>query len=136
MDGVVGPSSPLSYSDLFNSGNLKVNFNDYGSDAFLAGKVTFAGLTPTVGGLYQINVQVPSGLTAGDNVYVEIVTDAADINEIQIPYGAGAVTPNVVAKAARREAAKVGARARDAREDETRGARGETTPAVAVSTNR
>ena len=39
-------------------------------------------------GLYQINVQVPaSGLGAGDNVYIEFVTDAADVNQIQIPYG-------------------------------------------------
>jgi hypothetical protein len=41
--------------------------------------------------LYQINVQVPTtGLTLGDAVYVELVTDAADIDQIQVPYGAGA----------------------------------------------
>jgi hypothetical protein len=63
---------------------------------------------PTLAGLYQINVQVPStGLGVGDNVYVEIVTDAADVNEIQIPYGAGAVTPtDVAAKAAIRQKAE------------------------------
>jgi hypothetical protein len=41
--------------------------------------------------LYQINVQVPtSGLASGDNVYVEFLTDAADVNQIQIPYGSSA----------------------------------------------
>jgi hypothetical protein len=29
--------------------------------------VTFAGLAPGFAGLYQINVTIPSGLTAGDN---------------------------------------------------------------------
>ena len=48
----------------------------------------FAGLAPGLAGLYQINVQVPtSGLVAGDTVYIEFVTDAADVNQIQIPYG-------------------------------------------------
>ena len=45
-------------------------------------------LAPSLAGLYQINVQVPtSGLGSGDNVYVEFITDAADVNQIQIPYG-------------------------------------------------
>ena len=35
----------------------------------------------------QINVQVPTGLGGGDDVFVEFLTDAADINQIQIPYG-------------------------------------------------
>lgn len=35
--------------------------------------VTFSGLTPTVGGLYQINCTIPSGLSAGNQV-VEILT--------------------------------------------------------------
>jgi hypothetical protein len=38
--------------------------------------------------LYQINVEVPStGLASGDDIYVEIVTDTASVNQIQIPYG-------------------------------------------------
>ena len=74
-----------------------------------AGTINYAGLAPTLDGLYQVNVQVPStGLVAGDNVYVEFVTDAADVDQIQIPFGAGAVTPNVVstAKAALRTRTK------------------------------
>jgi len=34
-----------------------------------------------------VNVQVPSGLTDGDDVYIEFASDAADIDQIQIPYG-------------------------------------------------
>lgn len=89
-DGDLGPSSPLSTSDLYNAGNLTVNFNDYGPNGSTgnAGNIEFAGLAPTLAGLYQINVQVPeNGLAAGDDVYVEFITDAADVNQIQIPYG-------------------------------------------------
>jgi uncharacterized protein (TIGR03437 family) len=89
-DGALGPSSPLSSSDLYNAGNLTVNFNDYGPNGSTgnAGNIEFAGLAPTLAGLYQINVQVPeNGLAAGDDVYVEFITDAADVNQIQIPYG-------------------------------------------------
>lgn len=91
-DGTVAPSTPLSYSDLFNSGRLAVYFNDYGKNGTVGnqGNIQFAGLAPTLAGLYQINVKVPTaGLAPGDNVYVEFVTDAADINQIQIPFGSG-----------------------------------------------
>ncbi len=101
-DGAVGPSNPLSYSDLYNAGNLAVYFNDYqNGTSGNVGTISYAGLAPTLGGLYQINVKVPSsGLTAGDNVYVEIQTDAADINQVQVPFGAGAVAPQAVPAAA------------------------------------
>lgn len=102
-DGALGPTSPLSYSDVYetqySSGVFAVNFSDYNTGSlFNPGNVVFAGLAPTLAGLYQINVQVPTGvLTAGDDVYVQFLTDAANINQIQLPYGAGAVTPNAVA---------------------------------------
>ena len=98
-DGTVASGTTLSYSDLFNAGYVSVYFNDYTNGSVAnAGTVTFAGLVPTLAGLYQINVQVPStGLTAGDNVYVELITDAADVNQVQIPYGAGTTTPTDVA---------------------------------------
>jgi uncharacterized protein (TIGR03437 family) len=94
-DGAVGPSSPTSWSTLFKSGNLQVFFNDYGigGTTGIPGNIQFAGLAPTLAGLYQINVEVPSiGLSNGDTVYVEFATDAADINEVSIPYGS-APTP-------------------------------------------
>ena len=91
QDGALGPSSPLSYSDLYNAGNLSVYFNDYGPYGVSVenpGYIEYAGLAPGLAGLYQINVQVPSsGLTAGDDIYVEFVTDASDVNQIYIPYG-------------------------------------------------
>jgi uncharacterized protein (TIGR03437 family) len=96
-DGALGPSSTLSSSDIWGAGNMAVTFNDYlaGSVENL-GNIEFAGLAPGLAGLYQINVQVPtSGLTSGDNVYIEFFTDAADVNQIQIPFGfssANAVT--------------------------------------------
>ena len=80
----------MSTADLYNAGNLSVFFNDYGPDGSAGnpGTIQFAGLAPSLAGLYQINVQVPTdGLASGDNVYVEFVTDAADVNQIQIPYG-------------------------------------------------
>jgi uncharacterized protein (TIGR03437 family) len=91
-DGALGPPYPgLSYSDLYDAGNLGVFFNDYGPNGDMTGiqgDVNFAGLAPGFAGLYQINVQVPAtGLGEGDNVYIEFVTDAAEVNEIQIPYG-------------------------------------------------
>ena len=95
QDGAVGPSSPLSYSDLFNAGNLTVFFNDYNPNGTAGNPaaVAFAGLTPTLAGLYQVNIQVPTtGLGPGDNVYVEFVTDMADVNQIQIPYGSSGPT--------------------------------------------
>jgi uncharacterized protein (TIGR03437 family) len=89
-DGAVGPVTTLSTSDVYNAGNLGVYFNDYGPDGTVgnAGGIQYAGLAPGLAGLYQLNVQVPTnGLASGDNVYVEFVTDAADVNQIQIPYG-------------------------------------------------
>jgi uncharacterized protein (TIGR03437 family) len=90
-DGAVGPSNPLSYSDLYDTGFLTVNFIDYTlGSTFNPGNIQYAGLVPTLAGLYQVNVQVPtSGLGAGDVVYVEFITDAADVNQIQIPLGFG-----------------------------------------------
>ena len=107
-DGAVGPSGTLSYADLFNSGNLEVVFNDYGSGDSAAGTITYAGLAPTLSGLYQINVTVPTtGLTAaGQNLYVKIRTDAASISQVQIPFGAGAVAPKLVPAVAARAKAR------------------------------
>jgi uncharacterized protein (TIGR03437 family) len=97
-DGAVGPTSPLSVADVDTAGNLTVLFNDYvnGSTQNM-GTIQFAGLAPSQAGLYQINVQVPSGvLGAGDDVYVEFVTDFADIDQIQIPYGSSAAVKTAV----------------------------------------
>jgi uncharacterized protein (TIGR03437 family) len=92
VDGALGPTSPLSIANEYTSGYLMVNFNDYNNGSTgNQGTIQFAGLAPNLAGLYQINVQVPSGvLGAGDNVYIEFITDYADVNQIQIPYGSAA----------------------------------------------
>jgi uncharacterized protein (TIGR03437 family) len=98
VDGAVPGTTTLSNSDEYTMGNLQVLFNDYNPDLSNgtgnAGTIQFAGLTPGLAGLYQINVQVPAGvLGSGDDVELEFLTESADVNQIYIPYGSGAPTP-------------------------------------------
>jgi uncharacterized protein (TIGR03437 family) len=56
-DGAAGPTNPLAYTASTIT-------------AYIGGvqaTVTYAGLAPQLAGLYQINLTVPTGLTAGDN---------------------------------------------------------------------
>jgi uncharacterized protein (TIGR03437 family) len=85
-DGALGPTNPLSYADVYKEGVLAAYFNDYTQQAFPEATLNYAGLAPTLAGLYQMNVQVPVGVGPG-NVYLEIVTDSADVNQIQVPVG-------------------------------------------------
>jgi hypothetical protein len=96
-DGSLGPSNPLSYSDEYTNGYdtncdakgaFIVFFNDYANNSFVSACVNYAGLAPGLAGLYQMNVVVPSGVGPGD-VNVEVVTNAADVNQVQIPVGTG-----------------------------------------------
>jgi uncharacterized protein (TIGR03437 family) len=89
-DGAVGPSNPLSIADVYTASNLSVYFNDFNTGSIgNLGTIQFAGLAPGLVGLYQINVQVPTGvLGAGDNVYVEFfIPGVSDVDQIQVPYG-------------------------------------------------
>ena len=87
QDGALGPSNPLSNSDLNTQNLLAVFFNDYTNNQLGAqGTIQYAGLAPGYAGLYQINVQIPNSVGPG-NVYFEISTDTADINQVQIPVG-------------------------------------------------
>src|ERR1035441_7328250 len=56
-DGAVGPSGTLSYA----TSTIGVQFSG------ITGTNDFAGLAPNYSGLYQLNVTVPPGLTAGPN---------------------------------------------------------------------
>jgi len=57
-DGAAPPNSPLSYT--VNTITADVDGN--------AATVLFAGLAPTLAGLYQINVTIPSTTAAGDHM--------------------------------------------------------------------
>jgi uncharacterized protein (TIGR03437 family) len=57
-DGVPGPSNPLSSA----SNTITVTIGGQ------AATTTFVGLAPGLVGLYQINVQVPTGLTSGNAI--------------------------------------------------------------------
>ncbi len=57
LDGVAAPSSPLSKASNAIAANVG------GTPA----TVSYAGLAPGFVGLYQVNVEIPTGVTAGDN---------------------------------------------------------------------
>ncbi len=63
-DGAAAPLSPLS--NTVNPVTVTVGG--------MPAKVGFAGLTPTLAGLYQVNVTVPTGVAAGANVPVIVTT--------------------------------------------------------------
>jgi hypothetical protein len=50
--------------------------------------VAYAGLAPTLVGLYQVNVQIPSGITAGD-WYLDISGPDSYTSEAIISVGSG-----------------------------------------------
>ncbi len=67
-DGVAAPSSPLFHT----TGTVTATIGG------VAAPVSFAGLTPTLAGLYQVNVQLPPGVQPGNAVPVVVtVADAA-----------------------------------------------------------
>ncbi|HTS27524.1 MAG TPA: hypothetical protein VMH81_16725 [Bryobacteraceae bacterium] len=68
--GTAAPSSPLSQTVL--------------PDVFIDGQqatVSYSGLAPGLAGLYQLNVTIPSGVTAGTSVFIEVDSydDANDL---------------------------------------------------------
>jgi uncharacterized protein (TIGR03437 family) len=85
----LGPVTPAvtAGSPAPSSGTLAqvVNVPDVYIDGLL-GTVTFAGLAPGLGGLYQLNVTIPSGVSTGD-VTLEISSVDADNVQATIPIG-------------------------------------------------
>jgi uncharacterized protein (TIGR03437 family) len=73
-DGAAGPTSPLSYSDEFNAGNVSVVLDDF-VDNYAQTNVPFAGLAPGFPGLYQINFTIPSNTRALGNGHVYIIVN-------------------------------------------------------------
>lgn len=99
-DGSLGPGNPLSYADQYLNGYtqqiFQVNFNDYTNFLFATGNVTYAGLAPGLAGLYQLNVQIPTGVGPGD-VYIEVITTDADVLQVTIPIASSAAVAAVPA---------------------------------------
>jgi uncharacterized protein (TIGR03437 family) len=121
-DGVLGPSSPLSWADVYGASSLAVFFDDFDIGSGSAGVIQFAGLAVGLAGLYQLNIQVPADvLGPGDDVYLEIVTDAADVGEIEIPFGDSTGT-SVKAKAPRAKTSRAAAMRARRRKRSTRSA--------------
>jgi uncharacterized protein (TIGR03437 family) len=109
QDGAV-PTGQLYYANVFSSTtnctsttpncNLLVLFNDYLNNATQKqATVAFAGLYPGLVGLYQMNVTVPTGVGPGD-VYIEVVTDAADVEQVTIPVGSASAAAQIQSRRA------------------------------------
>jgi uncharacterized protein (TIGR03437 family) len=86
VDGALGPSPTFSYADQYNDQYLYVSFDDFNNLVYEQATASFAGLAPGLAGLYQLNVQVPTGVGPG-NVYLEVDTDYAVYVQIQVPVG-------------------------------------------------
>jgi uncharacterized protein (TIGR03437 family) len=86
QDGAAGPTNPLSTA----SATIAVYIGG------VQATVTYAGLAPQLAGLYQINLTVPSGLTAGDN-NLDIAGPDAYSSECLIAIGGAAASTSVSA---------------------------------------
>lgn len=72
-DGAAGPVNPTSQAT-----NTITAYLDSTSTAnSVQATVGYAGLAPTLAGLYQVNLTIPSGATAGDN-YLELAGPDSD----------------------------------------------------------
>lgn len=80
-DGVASSPNgqPLNWSDIYNMSALSVYFDGYGSP-----NIQFAGVVPGyAAGLYQINAQVPTGVSNGDD-YLDILTPDAEAEQVTL----------------------------------------------------
>lgn len=108
-DGALGPANPLSWADVYQAQNLSVTFSDFAiQSAGNPAVIEYAGLAPYFAGLYQINVQVPSGVLGdGDDVEIEFTTDAAFSGQIQVPYGSSSTAAVKAQKASPTRAERI-----------------------------
>jgi uncharacterized protein (TIGR03437 family) len=73
--GTASPSSPLAMPT--NAPVLTINGGQ--------SPILFAGLTPSLVGLYQLNFQVPAGLPAG-NITIVVSQNGQSSNQTVLPY--------------------------------------------------
>jgi uncharacterized protein (TIGR03437 family) len=75
--GAASPLSPLASPVPADAPVLTINGNTY--------PISFAGLTPGLVGLYQMNFQVPTGLPAG-NIMILVTQNGQSSNQTVLPY--------------------------------------------------
>jgi uncharacterized protein (TIGR03437 family) len=89
VDGALsGTTPPWNLVDIYNSSSLNVYF-----DGLASPNISFAGVAPGyAAGLYQINAQIPAGVSNGDD-YLDILTPDAEAEQVtlRIASTAGAV---------------------------------------------
>jgi uncharacterized protein (TIGR03437 family) len=106
--GTVNPLIPDGSAGVFSQTTNTITADISG----VAATVSYAGLAPVWAGLYQINLTVPSGVTAGDN-YLDIAGPDSYASEALISVGsATAVSASSAPQAAVRRLPKSGPRVR------------------------
>jgi uncharacterized protein (TIGR03437 family) len=108
LDGA--PSSPtgqpLNVADIYNRSDLYVYF-----DGSPSPNIQYAGVVPGyAAGLYQINAQVPSGISTGAD-YLDILTPDAEAEQVTLNINASAKTATSARAEAQRKPAGRGQRA-------------------------
>jgi uncharacterized protein (TIGR03437 family) len=80
-DGALGPSNPPSLA----TNNITARIGG------IQATVNYAGLAPQLAGLYQVNITIPSGVSAGDNA-LDIAGPDSFTSEAVISIGTGSVS--------------------------------------------
>lgn len=80
VEGQAAPSTPPLASITTITSTFGGGFNGRATN----GKVTFAGLTPTLVGLYQANVQIPSDTPLGPAVPVTLLVNNVETNVVYL----------------------------------------------------
>ena len=100
-DGMPSSSigQPLNFMDIYNESALSVYVDGYASP-----NIQFAGVVPGyAAGLYQINAQIPSSVSTGDD-FLDILTPDAEAEQVTLNINgtASAATPATRPKALRK----------------------------------
>jgi hypothetical protein len=77
-----------------SGGNATATLGTYFEDpvnGFLSGNIAFAGSQSTVGGGYQMNVQLPSNISTGD-IFMDIYGPDSYNSEVVVPVGSGSTS--------------------------------------------